>query len=195
MAGGVPCEGDHGTATPSRAMNKSAAATDPDTHPAPSPPAETPAAATKTRISSLLLVYVIWSSRPIGHPYRGAVIFPPFQMAGGRFCRRGSALALWLRLRGDPLPTGRQWLASIPGVRAAVPRRQWHRVHRFRRRCHQPLWPVMSATTPLFAALIETLRGSPPAPRRVAGHGVRHRRGQRAHAAIRASAQLSLPRR
>ena len=139
-------------------MNKSAAATDPDTHPAPSPPAETPAAATKTRILvALLLVYVIWSSTYLA--IRIAVRhFPPFQMAGGRFVVAGLLLALWLRLRGDPLPTGRQWLASIPGGVLLFLAGNGI-VSIASQTVSSAVVAVMSATTPLFAALIETLRG------------------------------------
>lgn len=135
-------------------MSKLAAAT----KPAPSTPADPHPPATSARtVVALLLVYVIWSSTYLA--IRIAVRhWPPFQMAGGRFVVAGAILALWLRLRGDPLPTGKQWLASIPGgvllflagngiVSVAS------------QTVSSAVVAVMSATTPLFAALFETARG------------------------------------
>lgn len=135
-------------------MTTSAAAT----KPAPPAPADSTPPATNARtIVALLLVYVIWSSTYLA--IRIAVRhWPPFQMAGGRFVIAGAVLALWLRLRGDSLPTGKQWLASIPGgvllflagngiVSVAS------------QTVSSAVVAVMSATTPLFAALFETMRG------------------------------------
>lgn len=133
-------------------MTTSAAATKPA-----APADSTPPATNARTIVALLLVYVIWSSTYLA--IRIAVRhWPPFQMAGGRFVIAGAVLALWLRLRGDPLPTGKQWLASIPGgvllflagngiVSVAS------------QTVSSAVVAVMSATTPLFAALFETLRG------------------------------------
>jgi drug/metabolite transporter (DMT)-like permease len=123
----------------------------------PAPADSTPPATNARTIVALLLVYVIWSSTYLA--IRIAVRhWPPFQMAGGRFVIAGAVLALWLRLRGDPLPTGKQWLASIPGgvllflagngiVSVAS------------QTVSSAVVAVMSATTPLFAALFETMRG------------------------------------
>lgn len=135
-------------------MTTSAAAT----KPAPPAPADSTPPATNARtIVALLLVYVIWSSTYLA--IRIAVRhWPPFQMAGGRFVIAGAVLALWLRLRGDSLPTSKQWLASIPGgvllflagngiVSVAS------------QTVSSAVVAVMSATTPLFAALFETMRG------------------------------------
>ena len=97
--------------------------------------------------------------------------------------RRGFALALWLRSRGDPLPTGRQWLASIPGgVLLFLASNGIASIAS--QTVSSAVVAVMSAATPLFAALIETLRGRRQRPGRVAGHGCAARRGQRAHAVI-----------
>ncbi|MBE0644725.1 MAG: drug/metabolite exporter YedA [Bacteroidetes bacterium] len=53
-------------------------------------------------------VYVIWGSTYLGIRFAIETI-PPFLMAGARFFIAGAVLFLWLRLRGVPGPTARQW--------------------------------------------------------------------------------------
>ncbi|MDZ3823391.1 MAG: drug/metabolite exporter YedA [Pseudoxanthomonas sp.] len=65
---------------------------------------------------ALLSVYLIWGSTYLGIRF-GLQGFPPFLMAGLRFLCAGSAVYLWLRLRGRPAPTARQWRnAALMGV-------------------------------------------------------------------------------
>lgn len=56
-------------------------------------------------------VYVIWGSTYLAIRYAVETI-PPFLMAGCRFLIAGSILYLWMRLRGAPRPTSRQWAGS-----------------------------------------------------------------------------------
>ncbi len=75
-------------------------------------PAPPPRAAV---VLGLLSVYLIWGSTYLGIRL-GLRGFPPFLMAGIRFLFAGGALFLWLRWRGHPLPTRRQWRnAAIMG--------------------------------------------------------------------------------
>lgn len=65
---------------------------------------------------ALAAVYVIW-----GSTYLGILValtgFPPFLMAAVRFAIAGVAMYAWLRARGAPAPTPRQWRnAAITGV-------------------------------------------------------------------------------
>lgn len=64
----------------------------------------------------LLAVYLIWGSTYLGIRF-GLQGFPPFLMAGLRFVAAGSAVYLWLRMRGQRAPTARQWRnAAFMGV-------------------------------------------------------------------------------
>ncbi len=68
-----------------------------------------------TIILALLAVYIIWGSTYLGISIAIQSI-PPLLMAGGRFIISGSILLLVTRLRGQPLPSARQWgLAALFG--------------------------------------------------------------------------------
>jgi drug/metabolite transporter (DMT)-like permease len=54
------------------------------------------------------LVYVLWGSTYLSIRYAIQTI-PPFLMAGVRFLTAGAILYAWVRLRGAPKPTRRQW--------------------------------------------------------------------------------------
>jgi drug/metabolite transporter (DMT)-like permease len=65
---------------------------------------------------ALLSVYLIWGSTYLAIRF-GLQGFPPFLMAGIRFVCAGTAVYAWLRLRGAPAPSGRQWRnAAIMGL-------------------------------------------------------------------------------
>ena len=59
-------------------------------------------------ILAFAAVYVIWGSTYLGIRFAVETI-PPFLMAGARFGFAGAVLYAWLRLRGAPAPTRRQW--------------------------------------------------------------------------------------
>lgn len=59
-------------------------------------------------IAAFTTIYLVWGSTYLG--IRVAVqTMPPFLMAASRFLVAGSALLVYLRLRGTPAPTFRQW--------------------------------------------------------------------------------------
>jgi drug/metabolite transporter (DMT)-like permease len=60
---------------------------------------------------ALLTVYIIWGSTYLAIRF-AVVSFPPLLMGGIRFTVVGVALYLFLRARGVPNPTWRQWLGS-----------------------------------------------------------------------------------
>lgn len=61
-------------------------------------------------------IYIIWGSTYLG--IRVAVeTIPPFLMASTRFLVAGAVLFAWLRFRGVPMPTRRQWaINAVIGV-------------------------------------------------------------------------------
>jgi drug/metabolite transporter (DMT)-like permease len=67
-------------------------------------------------LASLLAVYVIWGSTYFA--IRVAVgVLPPLLMVGTRFIVAGLALFAFLRWRGEPVPTPRQWRnAAVVGL-------------------------------------------------------------------------------
>jgi len=108
-------------------------------------------------VAALLSVYLIWSSTYLA--IRMAVRrWPPFEMAGGRFVLAGLILLVALAIRGERVPTRRQWLASIPGGILLFLAGNGI-VSIASQTVSSAVVAVMAATTPLFAALIETLRG------------------------------------
>ncbi len=64
-------------------------------------------------VPALIAVYVIWGSTYLA--MRIAVEgLPPFMMASTRFILTGLVLLTFLRLRGAPWPTRREWMYSTP---------------------------------------------------------------------------------
>jgi drug/metabolite transporter (DMT)-like permease len=62
---------------------------------------------------ALLTLWTVWSSTYLA--MRVAVeTLPPFAMAGTRYFVAGLILLVVLRVRGEPMPTRREWLLSIP---------------------------------------------------------------------------------
>jgi drug/metabolite transporter (DMT)-like permease len=67
-------------------------------------------------IAAFAAVYVIWGSTYLAIRYSVQTI-PPFLMGGSRFIVSGAILVAWARLRGERLPSTREWLgATITGV-------------------------------------------------------------------------------
>jgi drug/metabolite transporter (DMT)-like permease len=65
-------------------------------------------------VMALLSVYVIWGSTYLAIKWGLEGGFPPFMMAGVRFLIAGGLMYGFLRLRGTPNPTRRQWLGMAP---------------------------------------------------------------------------------
>ncbi|HEX6929030.1 MAG TPA: drug/metabolite exporter YedA [Gammaproteobacteria bacterium] len=69
-------------------------------------------AALKFRVTlALAAVYIIWGSTYLAIRY-ALVDFPPFVMTGSRFIVAGLLMGAFAILRGDGLPTARQWRNS-----------------------------------------------------------------------------------
>lgn len=113
-----------------------------------------------TIILALLALYLIWGSTYLG--IRIAIEgFPPLLMAGGRFAIAGLGLYLFMRLRGVPNPSLRQWrnaaaigfLLLVIGNGGVTFAEQW---------VPSGLAAVAIATMPLWAALFAGLWGRWP---------------------------------
>jgi drug/metabolite transporter (DMT)-like permease len=61
-------------------------------------------------ITAFGLVYVIWGSTYLAIRFAIETI-PPFLMAGIRFLIAGGVLFAWTRIRGEAMPTPKQWRA------------------------------------------------------------------------------------
>ncbi len=68
-------------------------------------------ALTPAALLALAAVYVLWGSTTPAIKVAVTTI-PPFAMAAMRFAIAGTLLFAWRRLRGAPLPNGREWLAA-----------------------------------------------------------------------------------
>jgi len=70
----------------------------------------------KSVLLALLTVYLVWGSTYLAIRVALAA-FPPFLLMGTRFLAAGILLFGWLKLRGTPNPTARQWRdAAVIGV-------------------------------------------------------------------------------
>lgn len=59
-------------------------------------------------VASLLATWIIWGSTYLAIKF-ALVSFPPFHQMGTRFLAAGVLLTAWMRWRGAPWPTRRQW--------------------------------------------------------------------------------------
>jgi drug/metabolite transporter (DMT)-like permease len=109
---------------------------------------------------ALLAVYIIWGSTYLA--IRIALEgFPPFMMAGMRFLLAGGLMFVFLRLRGEPNPTRKQWggaaivglLLLLGGNGMVTFAEQW---------VASGLAALAVATVPIFAALFAGLWGKWP---------------------------------
>jgi len=65
---------------------------------------------------ALLTVYLVWGSTYLAIHF-ALISFPPFLLMGSRFAIAGILLFAWLKLRGAPNPSLRQWRdAAIVGI-------------------------------------------------------------------------------
>lgn len=109
---------------------------------------------------ALLAVYTVWGSTYLAILI-GVESFPPFLMTSIRFALPGCLLLLFLRYRGAPLPTARQWrngaivgcLLLGCGTGAVAFAEQW---------VASGLAAVAVAAVPLWAALFAGLWGQWP---------------------------------
>ncbi|MFA5354191.1 MAG: drug/metabolite exporter YedA [Thermodesulfovibrionales bacterium] len=125
----------------------------------------------RTRIIlALLSVYLLWGSTYLA--IRIALEgFPPFMMAAMRFIIAGTALYIFLRLRGEKSPTPEQWRNAaivggfllLGGNGGVVFAEQW---------VASSLAAMVIATTPLWMVLFTGIWGRWPSAREWAGLGL-----------------------
>lgn len=126
------------------------------------------------RRSRLLLafaaVYTIWGSTYLAIRVVLETL-PPFTMAGVRFVLAGLLLYAWMRLRGQPAPSLRQWrsaavvggLLLLGGNGGVVWAQQ---------RVPSGVAALLVSTTPLWFAVLGWLRGDAPRPSRAVALGL-----------------------
>jgi len=114
------------------------------------------------------LLYLVWGSTYLAIAYAVATI-PPYLMAGVRFVIAGTALYLWVRLRGGPRPTPAQWrnAAVLGGLMLVL---GIGTVSWAEQRVPSGLTALVIATVPLWLVVFHWLSGGPrPGPFRVLG--------------------------
>lgn len=132
-------------------------------------PSGTPAT-TRERLlvaAALFALYVIWGSTYFAM-HIALSFLPPFLMAGPRFVLAGILLLTILRVRGAPMPTGRQWAAAgVVGVLLLVLGNGL--VALGQRTVDSGVAATVVATMPLWAAAIGSFWGERPTLREVIG--------------------------
>lgn len=99
------------------------------------------------------IIYFVWGSTFLAIRV-GVREVPPFLLAGMRFCVAGIVLYIWMRIRGTPSPTPRQWrAASFLAVLIFVG--DYGLVFWAERRVPSGIAAVMLATIPVFMTLGE----------------------------------------
>lgn len=120
-------------------------------------------------VLALLALYLIWGSTYLG--IRVALEgFPPLLMAGARYVLAGGLLYAFLRLRGAPRPSVREWGGAfavgtllVAGNALVSVSEQW---------VSSGLAAVVIASMPLWAVLLAGLWGEWPSRREWTGLGV-----------------------
>jgi drug/metabolite transporter (DMT)-like permease len=99
------------------------------------------------------IIYFIWGSTYLAIRV-GVREIPPFLMAGARFLVAGSVLYAWMRARGTPSPTAREWRgATLLAVLIFV--LDYGLLFWAERRIPSGIAAVMLATIPVFMTLSE----------------------------------------
>lgn len=101
------------------------------------------------------IIYFVWGSTFLAIRV-GVREVPPFLLAGMRFLVAGAVLYTWMRARGTPSPTGREWgSASIVALLIFVG--DYGLVFWAEQRVPSGITAVMMAMIPVFMALSEIL--------------------------------------
>ncbi len=99
------------------------------------------------------IIYFVWGSTFLAIRV-GVLLVPPFLFAGMRFSVAGLALYFWMRVRGTPSPTRRQW-ASATLLAVLIFVVDYGLVFWAEQRVPSGIAAVMLATIPVFMALAE----------------------------------------
>jgi drug/metabolite transporter (DMT)-like permease len=114
---------------------------------------ETTRPASWKTLLAFAIIYFVWGSTFLAIRV-GVHQVPPFLLAGMRFFAAGSILYVWLRARGTPSPTRREWLsASLLAVLIFV--MDYGLLFWAEQRVPSGIAAVMMATIPAFMALSE----------------------------------------
>jgi drug/metabolite transporter (DMT)-like permease len=101
------------------------------------------------------VIYLVWGSTFLAIRV-GVREVPPFLLAGMRFFAAGIALYAWMRAKGTPSPTGREWAAaSFLAVLIFVG--DYGLLFWAEKRVPSGIAAVMMATIPVFMAIAEIL--------------------------------------
>ncbi len=104
-------------------------------------------------MAAFAVIYLVWGSTFLAIRV-GVREVPPFVLAGMRFVAAGTLLYLWMRLKGTPAPTWREWgAASILAVPIFV--LDYGLVFWAESRVPSGVTAVMMATIPVFMTLSE----------------------------------------
>ncbi len=101
------------------------------------------------------IIYFVWGSTFLAIRV-GVREVPPFLLAGMRFLVAGMALYGWMRLKGTPSPTARQW-ASATLLAVLIFVLDYGLLFWAEKRVPSGIAAVMMATIPVFMAIAEIL--------------------------------------
>jgi len=101
------------------------------------------------------IIYFVWGSTFLAIRV-GVREVPPFLLAGIRFVAAGGALYGWMRLKGTPAPTGREWRSAIL-LAVMIFVFDYGLLFWAEQRVPSGIAAVMMATIPVFMALSEIL--------------------------------------
>jgi drug/metabolite transporter (DMT)-like permease len=121
-----------------------------------------PARSIRTGIAAALVtLYIVWGSTYLAIEV-ALESFPPFLMGGTRFLLAGAVLYGFLRLRGVPAPSGREWVGSL-GIGTLLLLGGNGGVAFAQQYVESGTAAVFVATTPIWAAFVAGLLGRWPA--------------------------------
>ena len=118
------------------------------------PPMENRPAAWKT-LSAFAIIYFVWGSTFLGIRI-GVHEVPPLLFAAMRFFTAGAILFAWMRARGTPFPSRREW-ASISALAFLIFAIDYGLLFWAEQRVPSGIAAVMLATIPAFMALFEII--------------------------------------
>lgn len=101
------------------------------------------------------IIYFVWGSTFLAIRI-GVQEVPPLLLAGMRFFTAGIALYLWMRFKGTPSPTRREWIAAS-SVAVLIFVIDYGLLFWAEQRVPSGIAAVMMATIPVFMALTEIL--------------------------------------